>query len=206
MHPAAVIILSLLMQLLPQENIVEALASRISASRVEFGYEYVMDDGRMKMTGSGSVNMQGACFKMEGDGLEVFCDGISRWTVDRNAREVVIESFDSVNMDYLANPAMLVSSFDKAFKVSGQVCRASYSGKACVKAVLKPVASAGMDEVILYITEDGNSIAGAEILMSDGAKAIFTLPYFRLSGQGDASCFRFDVSSLSSDYIVTDLR
>ena len=62
---------------------------KVSVSAVSFNYEYVVDDGRARITGGGSIDMQGEAYLMNGDELEVFCDGRTRWTVDRQSRKLL---------------------------------------------------------------------------------------------------------------------
>ena len=41
---------------------------------------------------SGSLVLQGDCYHAKGNGLEIYSDGHTRWTVDRESKEVYIES------------------------------------------------------------------------------------------------------------------
>lgn len=72
-----------------------------------------------KVTGNGKVTIQDNCFHATGNGLETFCDGRTRWTVDTEAREVCIEDCYGIN-EYVS---MLSSVSD--FKPSGN----SYEGR-----------------------------------------------------------------------------
>ena len=74
--------------------------SALPDARAEFEYAYRLSSGNTEMSGSGSVIFQGDAFVMKGDGLEVYCDGTDRWTVDRNAREAVAELFDRDNINH----------------------------------------------------------------------------------------------------------
>lgn len=187
---------------------VRKLADSISSSSVEFAYGYSIDNGKTKVIGEGTVSMQGPSFFMTGNGLEVWCDGSSRWTVDNDAKEVVIESVDeSQSPDYIANPALLVGSFADAFKEGATDDGFSYRGRKCIKTELTPVVDAGISSLVLYISEDAKAVYGAEIKMDDGVAVDFTIDGFRLLPQGPAGRFSFDLSSLpSKDYIITDLR
>ena len=183
-------------------SVLEDFVEKVSVSAVSFNYEYVVDDGRARITGGGSIDMQGEAYLMNGDGLEVFCDGRTRWTVDRQSREVVVESYDPGQPDYTVNPAVLIQNFDKAFDIADS--SVSSQGYACT---LVPVSEdTGMAELAVRISPDGNSLVSADLKMSDGTVICFSVSSFSFSSPGDPGRFVFDVSALDSSYIVTDLR
>lgn len=39
----------------------------------------------------GELVLQGDCYYVEGNGMEVYCDGLTRWTVDIRSKEVYVE-------------------------------------------------------------------------------------------------------------------
>lgn len=41
---------------------------------------------------SGDVLIQGGCYRVQGGGMEIYCDGSTRWIVDRSGKEVYVES------------------------------------------------------------------------------------------------------------------
>ena len=89
--------------------------TRVSQSCVSFDYSYTLKKDRTNLNGSGSVKVQGDSFLLKGDGLEVWCDGKTRWVIDRVAEEAVIEPVDLSETDFAANPALLLTVVDKAF-------------------------------------------------------------------------------------------
>ena len=63
--------------------------------------------------------VQGSAYLLTGDGLEVRSDGTVRWTLDRAAKEAIIEGVDAA--DVISNPAAIVSGskeFGNALKVN----------------------------------------------------------------------------------------
>ena len=103
-----------------------AFAKSLQGRLASFDYSYSMS-GSLPMNGSGSVRLQGDAFTMEGNGLDIRCDGKTRWTVDVVAEECYIENIEAQELDYEANPALLVGALDSAFnyKDSGT---ASFNG------------------------------------------------------------------------------
>ena len=67
-------------------NPAAAFAKSLQGRLASFDYSYSMS-GSLPMNGSGSVKLQGNAFTMEGNGLDIRCDGKTRWTVDVAAEE-----------------------------------------------------------------------------------------------------------------------
>ena len=94
-----------------ESGALDRLVSAMASSSVTFDYTYRFTPvSGPVLSGTGSVRFQGNSFIMKGNGLEIYCDGKSRWTIDRSAREAVAESFDAGHPDYLANPALISCS------------------------------------------------------------------------------------------------
>ena len=185
-----------------EDPILDKFITSLSSHAAEFSYEYVIDDGRTKVTGNGTVEMQGDSYIMNGNGIEVYCDGEVRWTVDRTSREVVLESCDADNPDYTANPAALLRHFDDVFSVQSSAVTSSDD----ISFILLPVADSGMTELEIVLATDGSRLTAASFKTKDGAVVHFTIPSFSFSPLSDPARFTFDLSTLSSDYIITDLR
>ena len=80
---------------LPEKQI-EQVAQRLSeGQRVSLSYSCTVD-GYAPVELSGSLLLQGNCYRAEGNGVEIYCDGSTRWTVDRSEKEVYIESSDGI--------------------------------------------------------------------------------------------------------------
>ena len=94
---------------------VDDFFAKVGDSQVSFSYTFSVN-AQTKIQGSGALTVQDNAFKMSGNGLEVWCDGTSRWTVDASGKEAVIESVEENEATrYSANPALLLSNLDKAF-------------------------------------------------------------------------------------------
>ncbi len=197
------LIISVLAAAAPQETVRDFL-DLASSSRLSFSYEYSARSSASTMTGSGKVTAQGDLFLMEGDGIEVVCDGKTRWTVDRSAGEAVVESVSS-GEDFSANPALFLSEASKSFVVKEAV-RVKKGGKDLVKAVLESAVESNVRSIILFITPD-LKLSEAEVTVSGGTVATFIIGDFSSSpASEDLTVFTFDRSSLPSDAVITDLR
>ena len=112
---------------------------KVSSSLVTFDYSFTMQTtkSKTKMTGSGNVKVQGNAFFMEGNGMEVWCDGSTRWTIDRFAEEALVESVSESYDSYATNPALMITAVDDAFnEVSFGTSK--FQGKAVDASVLSP--------------------------------------------------------------------
>lgn len=187
-----------------QDNdVYRTFVSKISDSRQKF--EYSFSSGfQTKLTGKGTAIVQGSCFRLDGDGLEIYCDGQSAVTMDRAAKEVIVESLEFEQGNYV-NPAMLLSSIDKAFRCKSQ-SPANYAGRESVKVILEPRRQCNLSRITLYLSKGGNSLYGASVSMDDGSSTDFFLPSFSILPCGSLDDFRVDLKSLGKGYIITDLR
>lgn len=169
----------------------KAFCAKLSASRTSFSYTYKVE-GKLPLTGSGSVVLQGNSFVLKGDGLDVFCDSHTRWTVDRSAKEAYAEPADS---DYSANPALLVGSLDKNFKIAS-----------ASPLTLVPAASGtGIKSVVLSFS--GQKLTQLRLTSSDGTSTTILISALNHSPESsDLSVFSFDEKTLGKEYVITDLR
>ena len=186
------------------QNVVTDFAKTLSDACASFGYTYSMS-GQVPLSGSGTIRLQGDSFIMKGDGLEVYCDGATRWTVDTAAEECYIESVKEGGLDYEANPALLVGAVDKAFKLKKTVST-TFNGQKVTQAVLEPATKDGnITELSLMLTS-AKKPAGLLVNTSDGNVITVTVKDFTLTPTTAREAFALDTKKLNKDYFITDLR
>ena len=78
---------------------------------MQFHYTYSLSQGGKPMTQvtDGDVTVEDNAYLLSGLGLEMRSDGTTRWSVDREAEEVLIEKVEKE--DILTNPALFISSY-----------------------------------------------------------------------------------------------
>lgn len=92
-------ILPLLALLLPlaaaaQPQLAE-IAAHLQSERVSLHYDCTYtEDTPVKL--SGDLVIQGDCYLAKGNGVEIYSDGATRWTVDPASKEVYIEPADGL--------------------------------------------------------------------------------------------------------------
>lgn len=185
---------------------------KVSSSLVTFDYSFTMQTtkSKTKMTGSGNVKVQGNAFFMEGNGMEVWCDGSTRWTIDRFAEEALVESVSESYDSYATNPALMITAVDDAFnEVSFGTSK--FQGKAMDASVLSPVHkgkySMDIAELKLFFKSGTSDLVGAEVKLNDGSVSEFSITGMTFSAQAEKKeSFRFDEKTLDDSYVITDLR
>ena len=87
------------------------ILDRVPGHRVQFHYTYSLSQGGKPMTQvtDGVVTVEDNAFKLSGLGLEVCSDGTTRWSIDREAEEVLIEKVEKE--DLFTNPALFIGSY-----------------------------------------------------------------------------------------------
>lgn len=106
MQRTAIIFLSLCLALLPgsmgaqnrqidSNALLEELLGRLDSQRARIGYSCTIDNGTPVRL-SGIILLQGNCYYAEGNGLKLYCNGPTRWTVDEEEKEVYIENSDGI--------------------------------------------------------------------------------------------------------------
>ena len=69
-------------------------------------FQYYVIDGYIV---SGNLEVEDNAFRLDALGLRIISDGITRWTLDDEAREAVVETVQKE--DVTANPALLIGHY-----------------------------------------------------------------------------------------------
>lgn len=95
----------------------------VAGNRVSFTYN-VNGLGKTPLKLDGKLVVDGDCYRIEGNGLVIVCDGVSKWTVDTVAKEVYVESSEGTR-DFLADPSAWTDNV-KDLKLSGSVLTGTF--------------------------------------------------------------------------------
>ena len=87
------------------------ILDRVPGHRVLFHYTYNLSQGGKPMTQitDGDVVVEDNAYLLSGLGLEVRSDGTTRWSLDRAAAELLIETVEKE--DLFTNPALFINSY-----------------------------------------------------------------------------------------------
>ena len=87
------------------------LLDKVEGHRVTFHYTYSLSQKGSSFTPvtDGEVTVEGNAYILQGLGMEVVSDGTTRWTLDRDAREALVEKVQKE--DLFTNPALFIASY-----------------------------------------------------------------------------------------------
>ena len=183
----------------------DSFVTKVSTSLVSFDYSFSMPTKKAKMTGNGNVMVQGNSFVMNGNGLEIWCDGKTRWTIDRLSEEALIEYVDDSYESFATNPALMIAFREVSFsstKFEEKVVDASY-----LSPLHKGKGSMDISSLILYFKSGSSVLVGARVKLNDGSISDFTITNLKFEKSDKSKeSFRFNEKTLNASYVITDLR
>lgn len=181
------------------QNPMESLRRMFSDGAVSITAEYEMKVQQVPVTGTSELLLQGDMYHMKGNGLEVFCNGDSVWTIDGAIMEVVIEPCDALMDNYVANPLLLLSDLDNFFEIKGQKLIGGNT-----EYVLTAVKDCGINKAQVTLTPEGYVQTG-KFYLEDGTVVSVKVTSMKKTEERISSFFSPD-RKFGSDWVVTDLR
>ncbi len=177
-------------------------ASKAAESRVSFDYSYIADDGKVNMTGKGSVVSQDSTYYISADVLRIWCDGHSLWTVDDSTKEVLVENLKDASVS-IPNPLVFFTDdFDENLRKTGEE-KVVFMGHDCLKYNLMFKYPSDIQTFALYFSEEDSALIGAVFGIE---KTTLVFEIGNLSFAAPSPMSLYDLSRLDSSYFVTDLR
>ena len=74
----------------------DQIAAHLQTDRISLHYDCTYtEDTPVKLTGT--LLIQGDCYRAVGNGMEIYCDGATRWSVDPASKEVYIEPAEGLS-------------------------------------------------------------------------------------------------------------
>ena len=178
---------------------ISSLRNFFASGSVSIDAEYEMTIPNTAISGETVLLVQGDMYHVRGNGLDVFNNGNTVWTIDELAREVIIERSVDVQQDYMSNPVLLLSKMDEYFKVQSLKTMNSKSVY-----VLESKANCGISSVTLTLSSDGKVDSG-EFTLNDGNVLSVKVLSMKKAEEKPSSFFSPQVK-FGSDWVVTDLR
>lgn len=176
----------------------DALYDKMSGSSITMECTYIFrQSSKPNITGKAVIVSQDSSYIMKGNGLDIYCDGTTIWTVDVNAKEIIIEVPVPDNVD-ISNPARLFGMLKDCFCITE-----SFVSSVGTTYVLVPVKPCGINACTVRIS--GGKLSGASFDI-DGGELTVEILSMSFDAVLPADKFSFDVDNLPGDYIITDLR
>lgn len=88
----------------------QTLLDNMAGHRIKAGFVIASIGGNGSYDARGSLLLQGNSFVIRWNGYEIWSDGKTAWTIDRDSREAVVEPFDFDFVQALSESAMKLSS------------------------------------------------------------------------------------------------
>lgn len=86
-----------------QTEKIDAVLPLLESNRVVLDYDCIITaDNGVPVSYTGNLTAQQGCYILKGNGVEIYCDGGTRWTIDPKSKEVYIEYAEGLD-DILAN-------------------------------------------------------------------------------------------------------
>ena len=142
-------------------------------------------------------------WKVEGNGVQMYCDSASTWVIDPSSKEVVIEPASSDPSEtVITNPALMLSMVHSLFTITESL--PTEDGKA-VAYVLSPKGESAIDYLNLEILKAGAAVRNAWVVFDDGTLIKIEVSSMKLTPKVSDGMFR-PQTVFDSSWIVTDLR
>lgn len=187
----------------------QSLSRRFSdaekGSCVTFSYSFTVR-GNAPVRGEGTAVLQGNMFIVKGNGMEIWCDGKSRWTADRAAKELIVEDVDGL-ASIEANPALLISSLESSFRPTETAVESvSGSGKKLHKVSYVPsVKGTGVTSLDVWFTDAAKPLI-VKLSAFLGKKGVVDLKISSMSFGPLRAASSFVFGGSDSSWVITDLR
>ena len=187
-----------------QENaLLNKFIEGISNSCVVIDYTYTARISGIDNIGSGTLVSQGDMWAMEGNGVQMYCDGQSAWIVDASAKEVIIEPVSAEQgTEYLTNPALLALNATESFNLNA--VNLSSDGKA-QRFSLKPKKKSDIEYLNVEILSESALIRNMSFALNDGTLVTIKVSSMKLTPKVSVETF-MPQTVFDSKWIVTDLR
>ena len=152
----------------------------LSDSCLDISYTDSTRISGMDYKGEGTLLSQEMMWVLNGNGVQMYCDSQDIWTIDPQAKEVVIEPApEDERAQWMSNPAVIF--------------------------VLKPKEDSDIDFCNIELLKADASIRNASVALSDGTLIKIEVSSMKLTPKTSIEAFRPHMS-FDSSWIVTDLR
>ena len=185
------------------KSLLSTLCQEIAKSCAILEYSYTARLSGIDNNGTGKLVSQGDKWVVKGNGVEMYCDGLSVWVVDPHSREVIIEPVsDEQKTEFVTNPARIFLSLDESFKVNA--LNESSDSKAMVFS-LTPIIKSDLEYLNVEILKESNLIRQMSFALNDGTYITIKVSSMKLTPKVTDEAF-VPQMQFDSKWIVTDLR
>ena len=185
-------------------NGVSAKFKTFKTVQANFAYKVENASGKALSTKTGTILMRGTSYKLNFNGLEIFCNGTTVWSYDKAAKEVTINSLDLSGGTI--TPQKLFSNFyDKDFYslLKGE---SKVGVKTLQEIQMTPVdKSKSFHSVVLLIDKATQTLYSTKVMEKNGNRYSYTVSSMKTNVPATDAMFTFDPKKYPG-VLVEDLR
>ncbi len=185
-------------------DVVSAKFKTFKTVQAAFSYKVENASGKVLSTKTGTILMKGTSYKLNFNGLEVFCNGTTVWSYDKAAKEVTVNNLD-VSGGTLTPQKLFSNFYDKDFYslLNGEK---KIGSKTVQEVQMTPVdKSKNFHSVFLQIDKVAQSIYSTKVIEKDGTKYTYTVASMKTNVPATDAMFSFDAKKYPG-VTVEDLR
>jgi outer membrane lipoprotein carrier protein len=189
-------------------KILDAVAEKTKSYKsIQADYELIIEDHKenIQSDSKGQIIIKKNKYKLESTGSTVYYDGKTMWTYTQDNEEVVITEPDTLDENFLSNPAKIFYFYNRDFKYR-YVGGVMTDNTKMYEIHLFPI---NLDQpysrIKLYIDVNKDILSAISIVGKDGVDYNILLSNYITDKDFDDSVFTFDNSKFKKAEII-DLR
>ena len=189
------------------KKVLDAVSAKFKTfTTVQAGFTYKVENASGKALSSkpGVIMMKGMKYKVNFNGLEIFCDGSTTWSYDKAANEVTVNKLDP-SSGMLTPQKLFTNFYDKDFYylLNGEK---KVGAKMIQEIELTPVdKTKAYHTVYLQVDKTAKTIYSTRVLENAGNRYSYTVSSMKTNGAMADNLFVFDKTKYPGVEIV-DLR
>ncbi len=190
------------------QKILDAVAEKTKSYKsIQADYELIIEDRKedIQSDSKGQIIIKKNKYRLESAGSTVYYDGKTMWTYTQDNEEVVVTEPDTLDENFLSNPAKIFYFYNRDFKYRyiGEVI----TGNTKMHEIhLFPV---NLDQpysrIKLYVNTNRDILSAISVVGKDGVDYNISLSNYITDKDFDDSVFTFDKSKHKKAEII-DLR
>ena len=181
----------------------EQLCAKMSDRASVLNYSYTLSVSGVKTVGDGTVTTQDYAYILNGNGMNIYCNGTTLWVVDEAGKEIMIDSVAQGADAYLSNPVLLLANLNKIFSVSTPI---SSGGNQVYKLTPKQDCGIASGTVIVSTVNSTPVFASGSFKTTDGGQLDVKIKSMTFSDKKPLTFYILDLSRFDSSWMITDLR
>lgn len=170
---------------------VSAKFKSYTAVKAAFSLKIENSAGKVQGTKKGVAYMKGNQYKVELTDQEIYCDGKSVWTYDKNSNEVQVSKFDASGSSF--TPQKIFTNFydkDFLYKMNDEK---KEGGKTLQEIELTPTdKSKAFFKILAYVDKATKNISSTKLFEKNGNRYTYSVTSFSPNTKIDNSVFVFD--------------